>query len=241
MYHVMLRGINRQMIFEDDQDRWRFLETLKRYKSVSDYQIFSYCLMDNHVHLLMKEQGESISNAIKRIGSSYVYWYNRKYDRSGHLFQDRYKSETIESAASFLRVLRYIHQNPVKAGLESDVFACKWTSMHEYIHHADMIDIDFGLNLFSSNRKKAIQLYGRYMQQANDDKFLEDTVKLRISDQEVLAYIAELGIPKMSTLQQMERKHRNAILARLKTIDGISQRQLARITGISKSVIQRAR
>ena len=117
IYHVMLRGINRQNIFEDDRDRQRFIETILYYKTISNYELYGYCLMDNHIHLLIKEKDESISKAIKRICSSYVYWYNQKYERCGHLFQERYKSEVVETEGYFLTVIRYIHQNPIKAGL----------------------------------------------------------------------------------------------------------------------------
>ncbi|AXI10388.1 transposase [Oceanobacillus zhaokaii] len=239
IYHIMLRGINRQTIFEDDEDKRRFLETLKKYKSISKYSIYSYCLMDNHVHLLLKETEESLSEALKRISSSYVYWYNMKYGRSGHLFQGRYKSENVEDAAYFFTVLRYIHQNPVKAGLEKNVFACKWTSISEYTQQVNMIDIDFGLDLISPDRNKAIRLYIEYMRQPNDDQCLEDTVNVRKSDSEVREFLFQLGIPNISNLQQMDKESRNAILAKVKAVDGVSLRQLSRITGVSKSVIQR--
>jgi putative transposase len=109
IYHIMLRGINRQIIFEDEEDKTRFLETLRKYKDISKYQLYVYCLMDNHIHLLVKESGETISEAIKRISSSYVYWYNTKYERCGHLFQDRFKSEIVENTTYFFTVLRYIY------------------------------------------------------------------------------------------------------------------------------------
>lgn len=239
IYHVMMRGINRQTIFEDDQDKWRFLETVRRFKSISNYSIFAYCLMDNHVHLLLRESNESLSTAIKRISSSYVYWYNEKYERSGHLFQGRFKAEVVEDAAYFLTVLRYIHQNPLKAGLTVDVFASAWTSVNEYIGQTHMVDIDFGLNLFSTDRNQAISLYKAYMKELNDDQCLEDIVQARVSDDDVRSYLSILGIENKSSLQQMDRDKRNTILAKLKKIEGTSLRQLARITGISKSVIQR--
>ena len=133
----MLRGINKQTIFEDVEDKARFLETLNKYKAISKYEIYSYCLMDNHIHLLLKESEETISEVIKRISSSYVYWYNLKYERCGHLFQERFKSENVENRAYFITVLRYIHQNPVKAGLAKTVFKSKWTSINEYINKAN--------------------------------------------------------------------------------------------------------
>ena len=126
IYHVMLRGINKQQIFYDEDDRDYFLETLKRYKHISDFKLYAYCLMGNHVHLLIGEGKERLSGIFKRIGSSFVYRYNLKYERSGHLFQDRFKSEPVESDRYFMTVLRYILQNPVAAGL------CSTPSEYQY-------------------------------------------------------------------------------------------------------------
>ena len=86
IYHVVLRGINRQIIFEDDEDYEKLLDTLKEHKETSGYEIHGYCLMSNHMHLLIKEGEEDLGIVFRRIGASYVYWYNRR----GHLFQDRY-------------------------------------------------------------------------------------------------------------------------------------------------------
>jgi putative transposase len=240
IYHVMLRGINRQTIFEDDEDKERFLETLKKYKDISKYQLYSYCLMDNHVHLLLREAEETISEAIKRISSSYVYWYNMKYERCGHLFQERFKSENVDSTTYFLTVLRYIHQNPLKAGLEKNVFESKWTSLNEYINEVEIVDIDKGLNLFSSDRKIAIKLFTKYMCETNDDQCLDYKVKVKMPDSEVREFLYTLGITNISTLQQMPKENRDTILVRLKELTGVTVRQISRVTGISKSVIQRA-
>lgn len=241
IYHIMLRGINKQLIFEDDEDKARFLETLKKYKDINKYQLYSYCLMDNHIHLLLKESEETVADAIKKISSSYVYWYNMKYERCGHLFQERYKSENVENKAYFLTVLRYIHQNPIKAGLAKNVFECKWTSINEYIRKVSIVDIDFGLNLFSTNRSKAIKLFIIYTQQSNDDQCLEDKVKVRMSDSEVMKLLYNLGITNIGMLQQMNKENRDATLVILKELNGVTVRQLSRITGISKSVIDRVR
>ena len=117
IYHIILRGINRQIIFEDSEDYTRFIETLDRYKAVSGHNVFAYCLMSNHIHMLIKAEKEEPNLIMKRIACSYVYWYNSKYYRSGHLFQDRFRSEPVETDEYFLTVLRYIHQNPIKAKL----------------------------------------------------------------------------------------------------------------------------
>ncbi len=117
IYHIMLRGINQQQIFEDEEDNTKFIQVLKDCKAVSEYKILAYCLMGNHVHILIKIEKEPIEQVFKRICGRYVYWYNVKYQRVGHLFQDRFKSEPVEDDAYLMTVIRYIHQNPVKAGL----------------------------------------------------------------------------------------------------------------------------
>ena len=94
IYHIMLRGINQQVIFEQSEDYEKFMEILNKYKAISGYKVFAYCLMSNHIHLVIKEEKESIEQIIKRIAGSYVYWHNWKYYRKGHLFQDRFRRNT---------------------------------------------------------------------------------------------------------------------------------------------------
>ena len=79
IYHVMLRGINQQQIFEDTEDCDKFIQILQESKAVSDFKIFAYCLMSNHIHLLIKFEKEPIEQVFKRIGARYVYWFNVKY------------------------------------------------------------------------------------------------------------------------------------------------------------------
>ncbi len=235
----MLRGINRQVIFEDDEDKEKFIETILHYKSISNYELYGYCLMDNHVHLLIKETSEPISMIIKRISSSFVYWYNRKYDRCGHLFQERFKSEAVESEVYFLTVLRYIHQNPLKAGLIKNIEAYKWSSYNEYLGKQTEVDIDLTLKIFSKDRIKAIELLRKFMNEFNEDKCLEYEGKYLISDQEVISYFAQHDISDINKLKQLEISKRNKIIEAVKSKKGVTIRQLSRITGISKSVIDR--
>ena len=110
----MLRGINQQVIFEEDDDRRFFLHTLKKAKEASGFKLYAFCLMTNHVHLLIEPAEEPLEIVFKRIGTRYAGWYNRKYERVGHLFQDRYRSEKVETEQYFLTALRYIIQNPMK-------------------------------------------------------------------------------------------------------------------------------
>ncbi|SFD86608.1 REP element-mobilizing transposase RayT [Lentibacillus persicus] len=240
VYHVMMRGVNKQAIFEDDSDRYKLLETLKRYKPVSEFKLYAYCLMNNHIHLLIREEKEPLAKAIQRISSSYVHWYNAKYDRVGPLFQGRYRSENVLDSAYFLTVLRYIHQNPLKAGLSNDVLTSRWTSIAAYYTSSDdLVDVDLGLRLFSPDRKKSIPLFTAYMQEKNDDTCLTYSDKVRLEDEEIRSFLKLKGVTNTSALQRLEIKERNAILLELKEMEGVSVRQLSRLTGISRSVIGR--
>lgn len=239
IYHIVVRGVNRQTIFESDEDKLKFLEIIQKYKQLSKYNVFGYCLMDNHVHLLIRENEESISKSFQRISSSYVYWFNRKYERSGHLFQERFHSETVENKRYFLTVLRYIHQNPQKARLVNTVFESPWTSIHDYLNEPRIADVNVVLQLFSADRKQALEKFKQFMQEENDDECLDVIERIQITDNEVREYMKKLGIHNSSYLQQLELTERNEVIAHLKSLEGVSIRQLARITGISKTVIHR--
>lgn len=239
IYHIMLRGINRQNIFEDDGDKVRLLETIKKYREVSEYEIYAYCIMRNHFHMLVKEVEESISDTIKRISSSYVFWYNKKYERCGHLFQERFKSEAVQDDEYFLTVLRYIHQNPIKAGIVKDILKYKWSSYGEYIGEATIINPDFALYMFSTDRKSSIELFCSFNRQKNNDMCLEDDEKVRVSDVELKQLFFELGVMDPKDLKNQDKNKRNEIIKNLKEVNGVTVRQLSRVSGLSKSQIGR--
>ena len=239
IYHLIIRGINKQNIFEDDEDKQKFIDTLGYYKIVSNYMLYGYCLMDNHIHLLIRENDESISKVIKRISSSYVYWYNQKYERCGHLFQERFKSEVVETDPYFIVVLRYIHQNPLKAGMTKDIRKYLWSSYQEYIGTPTVVNIDFVLDIFSVDRRSAVELFRTYTNEKTTDECLDYKESVNLSDKEVMDYLQQEGIGTISQLQRLKKDNRDEIIRKMKEMQGITIRQLARMTGISKSVIDR--
>ena len=150
VYHVMMRGINRQRIFEDSEDHYTFLQCLRsaqeQYTPLGDRlpnscHYYAYALMSNHFHLLLHAKDDTVGNIVKRIASSYVYYFNGKYGRDGHLFKERFRSEPCEDWAYFVTLLRYIHQNPVKAGMVNRVSEYEFTSWHEYLGGADFFPL----------------------------------------------------------------------------------------------------
>ena len=242
IYHIILRGINRQNIFEDRKDNQRFLHVLQRYKETSGYELFAYCLMGNHIHLLMRVGNEPLEQIMRRICGSFVYWYNKKYERIGNLFQDRFKSEPVEDDAYFLTVLRYIHQNPYKAGLASDIENYSWSSYGAYTNgemdKGKLVDVDFALKIFSEDQKKAKIVFADFHKEVKDDTCLDIDESFRITDQEAKEIIQSLCKVKSGTeLQKMNKEQRNAYIRQLKVEHKLSIRQIERLTGINRGII----
>lgn len=128
IYHVMLRGVNRDAIFLEDEDRERFLRALVRTRELSGCIVLAYCLMTNHVHLVLRVADEPIGDVVKRLGVRYAGWFNSKYGRVGHLFQDRFRSVGVETDAQLLTLVRYVWNNPVAAGLTTRSEEYPWSS-----------------------------------------------------------------------------------------------------------------
>jgi putative transposase len=242
IYHVMIRGSNKQEIFHDDQDFARFLETLELVKRKTELKINGWCLMPNHAHLLLGEGKEAISLAMKRIGVSYAWFYNWKYQTIGHLFQDRFRSEKVEDDAYLMTVIRYIHQNPVKAGIVKRTLDWNWSSCHGYYGEKSfppgLLNPELILSLFSDQTDIAIQRFRQFDTITNADRCLDELPKVRLSDEaakaEIMKAIAGYDLVAIRSLPKAER---DRILIRIKDIEGISQRQAARILGISPNMM----
>lgn len=159
-YHVMMRGNERKNLFQGDEDKQRFLETLFVKRKETGFSVYAYCLMDNHIHLLIKESEESLATTMKRVNASYAFYFNQKYHRVGHLFQDRFKSEPVEDDRYLMAVARYIHNNPVKAGMVDTLEQYKWSSYRCYLApdkpESRNVDTAFILSSISINQQEAI-------------------------------------------------------------------------------------
>jgi len=232
IYHVILRGINRQSIFLDNEDNEKFLQVIEECKAICDFNLYGYCLMGNHVHILLKEGKERLEQVFKRIGTRYVYWYNRKYIRSGHLFQDRYKSEVIESDPYFAVALRYIHQNPRRAGLCKSLREHKWSSYKNYFGKSGIVDTRFALEVIGKSN------FENFMNEEKDDNCMEDNeARKRLSDEDLIIAIEEKFKIKAVMIQNKPKDVMKQMLRGALEIDGTSTRQLSRVTGVSTNII----
>ena len=132
LYHVIVRGNERKAVFRDDGDRNDYLRRLAHYGEKFGFRLLAYCLMDNHVHLAIETGKAPLSRVMAGLQSSYTQYFNRRHRRVGHLFQGRYKAFLIEKDAYGLALLRYIHENPVKAGVVSAPHEYEWSSDRYY-------------------------------------------------------------------------------------------------------------
>lgn len=241
IYHILLRGINRQSIFEDDEDRLKFLDSLVKYKEISQCRIFAYCLMDNHIHILLQEGREPVGMMVQRVSSSYVIWYNGRHDRCGHLFQERFKSEAVDTDSYFLTVLRYIHQNPVQAKIVSAAAAYRWSSYHEYTEGKQFVDRDYALGMFADKTADAIAQFVKFSGAANSDSCLElGDSKVSVSDEDLRSLIRLQFDIEPGQIARQTREKQDAILRAMKAVEGSRIRQLARITGLAATRVWKA-
>lgn len=240
VYHAMVRGINRQNIFHDREDRTVYLEKLSLVKERSSCLIYGYCLMSNHIHLIIAETVETISQVMKRLGSTYVYWYNRKYGRVGHLFQGRFRSEPIDVDTYLLTALRYIHQNPVKAGFTHDCVSYPWSSYHDYMSpgktRKSLTDTALALGIVGGQKQ-----FAKFHEKPCADDLLDIEDLSQASDELAEQLILQVLAGKTAgELLNMPIPDRDKLLRKLKALPGVNQLQIARTTGINRNTIQRA-
>ena len=234
IYHVMLRGTDRQNLFEEAEDYGKMLRLLKEYRQVCGYSLYAYCLMDNHMHLLIKTGEEPLAKIFRRVGASYVYWFNLKYDRSGHLFQDRYKSEPVTEDENLMTVLRFIHLNPVKAG------KCQRPEEYPYSSYAYYFTnalIDRGPVLDRMDK----EAFRQFHLEPNQDDCMDigETRPVRMTDEKALKIMKKIsGCENAAALQKLPVGTRNYVLSRMLK-KGVSIRQASRITGLGVGVVRK--
>ena len=231
--HLIMRGIGRQVIFEEREDYLRFLSTLVRFCEETEIKVIAWCLMENHVHLLVRDGQGRTPLMMKKLGVSYSHYFNKKYERCGHLFQDRYLSEAVDDDAYLLTAFRYILNNPKKAGI-CEAKDYEWSSYGQYERHAPFMELSLVRELIGDGA-----CYAEYIGQANDDDCLEYDGPKR-DDEWAKRVIEECLDGKNGiALQTLDRQSRNEALRQLKA-RGLTVRQIERLTGINRGVVQKS-
>ncbi|MBR5066626.1 MAG: transposase [Lachnospiraceae bacterium] len=233
-YHVMVRGVGKQIIFEEANDYYFYLKMLEKYATETEIEICAYCLMDNHVHLLVRDVKDNLALFMKKLGVVYAIYYNTKYERNGHLFQDRYKSKAINDERYLLIVFSYILNNPKSAGID-ETNTYRWSSYRDYKYRNGFTSIDFIMNLLGNVN---IDNFLKLENEITNDYTLEENCK--ISENAAIQIVREtLGVESGKILLTYPKDLRDKYIKELKN-KGLSTRQISRLTGISRGVVIKA-
>jgi len=235
IYHILARGIGQQRIFEQAEDYEQFLDFLFETKKKSMFTLYAYTLMGNHIHLLLKEGSEPISQVFKRLGTRYAGWFNWKYGRSGHLFQNRFRSEPVENDDYFLKALVYIYQNPVKAGICNNVSDYEWGSrrfLGKGVGFVDEAALKEIVPIAVIKKRERALIEDVLLDESNVGR------RAAFADKTVAELIRMMcGVQNGPEFLSMPREEQKSVVARLRA-EKVPIRQIARVTGVSKGVVE---
>ena len=237
-YHVVIKGADRQLLFEEKRDYEKYLDFINYYKQECQFELLAYCLMSNHVHLLIRHSPEySLETIFRRLNTSYAIWFNMKYDRTGFVQNGRYFSEPVDSERYLLTVAKYIHFNPTKAGLEPAPGASYlWSSFYDYQNHfGGPTDTALILSIIGGREQfQTLHLTD------SDDKCLDiDQMRKRLPDdiaKDIIQEVSNCSSPTEFQKLSLIARNRNILLIHKK---GVSIRQINRLTGPPRGVIER--
>ena len=237
-YHVVIKGADRQLLFEETSDYLKYLDILGYYKQTFSLEIYAYCLMSNHVHLLIHHpETVTLESIFRHMNTAYATWFNLKYDRTGFVQDGRYFSEPVETEGYLFTAIRYIHYNPTKAGLEKvPGESYLWSSFHDYAkNHSTLTDTQPILAKFNS-KEEFLEMHNIV---PADECFDIDKYRKRLPDDVAKEIIKKTcHIESMMDFKKLSLTERNQMILLLHK-KGISVRQLNRLTGTPRGVIER--
>jgi len=159
IYHVIARGNNREPVFLHDTDKAKYLKLLADSRERYGMELYGYTLMDNHVHVLLRVGQQPLAKGMQVLQQRYTQYFNKKYDHAGHVFEQRYKAYLCEDEAYLLRLVCYIHQNPVRASSKGGI-NYPWSSHAAYVKgHDSFVNVKFILDCLHAQQGQAIQQY----------------------------------------------------------------------------------
>jgi putative transposase len=179
IFHVMARSISEVNLFKNDSDKLRYLALIKKYQKLYNFKVYGYCLMDNHVHLLIDANGADISRIMHSVNFSYAQYFNKIHKRHGHLFQDRFKSKMVTDETYLWALSAYIHNNPTDINDYADcpeMYAFSSLSIYLGLRQDpyELIEDGFVMSMFGNDPKAAREKYIKLVYTSNDVKFKDD-------------------------------------------------------------------
>jgi len=209
-YHVMSRGVAKGNIFLNDEHREIFLQLLNKIYDKYEVEILSYCLMDNHFHLLIKTNLANLDKAVGYLLSNYVRKFNQNVGRDGPLFRGRYKSILVEEGRYLLNLTRYIHKNPSTAGIIKDDKLYQWSSYQYFLNQKAKPKFLSSKNILSHFNNQ-INQYVRFVEKGSDDMtkafFSEKIVKPIFGSKGFMKKISEEFFPNNEPDEEFSKRN----------------------------------
>ena len=260
LYHVICRGNNREYVFDKEEDKKMYLKTILRYKEKYSFRLYAYCIMDNHAHLLIEVDRAPLSQIMQGIQQVFTMKYNKKHDRIGHVFEQRYKAILCDKDQYLLSLIRYIHQNPLGAGIVEKL-DYEWSSHSIYIgtRASELVDHQYVLGILSEDINQAIKKYVELMEEeigidieAMKEKELSRGIKQdrglgrqgnkELSHDYIMQKICEYYQIEPKELSKKTRKQkivnaRKAFIVCSKAFRDVSNKELAEVLNLSESTV----
>jgi len=230
-YHVLTRGNQKQEIFLEEKDFSKYLQILIDYKKRYRFLLYAYVLMPNHVHLLVETKENPLSKILQGINQRYTMYFNRKYDTVGHLFQGRYKAILCDKDEYLLKLIKYIHYNPVRAGIVDSLDKYRWSSHRDFINTipGGTVDSQLILPMFSEKLRHARKLYQKFMEDGSviSKKDLNRTVDQRIlGDEDFAEQVMTKTGNNLSPGRVSKKLSLEEIADRVQRFGGINRKEL---------------
>lgn len=211
LYHVIARGNARQDIFHSREDQQKFISLLEKAKHKLGFFLYAYCLMTNHLHLLIERRSETVGRTMQRVLTGYSQYYNKRYRKVGHLFQGRHKSILCQSDPYLAKLVRYIHLNPVRANMVATPDEYEFSSHRAYlgIEPYGVVDADPVLRRFGPHKRKAHERYAVFMAAATNER--DEDVATFYAENDILGSdeFVDETIHRMGEVDKWASKHKD--------------------------------
>jgi REP element-mobilizing transposase RayT len=241
-YHIMTRGINKEYIFNNDFEKDMILrifdEKLQQKPENELFRIVAYCIMSNHLHMIVHSEKKALINIMKKVNITYAMSYNRKNNRVGALFQERYKSQVICDEKHLFGAIRYVHNNPLKARMVQDVKDYRWSSIVEYIEKRsyliDPIEKKLVLDRFHSNDD-----FLKFHTYEDDREHLELSEEIEEQREHKAQKIVEEYFLEKGINEKRHLRDKDELILRLLKESKLSNRKIAKLVEVSVSTVAR--